>query len=470
MAENDRQRKGNLVYDVDEKPRSARDYALYSLQWLVTMFYGVVWGYALVGIGLGFEGEDLTRYMSAVVLTIGVATLLQAWLGHRFAMVSGPNVIPSLAIVAAATTGGMEYALQSFTAQAIAGVLLMALALVGLLNLIRRIWSPLILGAMVLMVGLAIAEQGLELLIEAGFAWPFWVGAALALGGSVVAIRGTGVWATLPPLFVIGLGYLIFMLFGDFEWELITEAPLFVLPAPFPYGLAWPPLDLIVIMFVVNLMAALNLYGNVTGYAEVVHEEVAETKTKRFFTVFGAAETALSGILGAPATVPYGENLGIVMLTRVAARVFIIVASLGFIVLAFLGPMGGLMAAMPGPVAGAVLLGIASTAVGIGVNIMTQVPAFGRREQTLVGFSVFLSLGLFLLPEEAWEAAPRLVSTIFGNPIISVILFVMLFEQAIFRGTGDDATEEEAGMEENEDREMEDEESTREHTDAARTG
>ena len=50
-----------------------------------------------------------------------------------------------------------------------------------------------------------------------------------------------------------------------------------------------------------------------------------------------------------------------------------------------------------------------------------------------VGFSIFLSLGLYLLPPEAWAHTPSLIKTVFGNPVISVILFVMLFEHVIFR-------------------------------------
>jgi hypothetical protein len=70
------------------------------------MVYAVVWGYAIVGVGLNFQGARMTTYISAVVLTIGLSTLLQSWLGHRMAMVHGPNVIPSLAIVAAFTAAG----------------------------------------------------------------------------------------------------------------------------------------------------------------------------------------------------------------------------------------------------------------------------------------------------------------------------------------------------------------------------
>jgi xanthine/uracil permease len=423
----------DLVYGVSQKPRNARDWGLYSFQWLVTMFYAVVWGFAIVGLGLGFEGEVLTAYMAAVVLMIGLSTLLQATVGHRMAMVSGPNIIPSLAIVAAHATGGLDYALQAFTAQAIAGLVIAVLGLAGVLGLIRKVWSPLVLGAMVMMVGLAVASVGLEQLIGLGFGWQFLAGAGLALGGTVLAIRAKGVLATLPPLFVIGVGYLLFAVTGQIEWEGVRQAPTFATPAIFPYGLGLPPWELLLIMFVVNLMAAVNMFGNIHGYAEVVGEKVPRGREKRAFGVLGAAETGVAGVLGVPATVPYGENLGIVLLTRVAARIFIIVAAIVFLLLAFLGPMGALMAAMPEPVSGAVLLGIASTVIGIGVKIMQDAPAFGRREQSLVGFSVFLALGMYLLPGEAWEAVPQLLATIFSNPVVSVIIFVILFERVVFR-------------------------------------
>lgn len=422
-----------LVYNVDDPPRSIGDWIIYSLQWIVTMVYAVVWGYAIVGIEMGFDSAGLSAYMSSIVLTIGLSTLLQAWLGHRLAMVSGPNVIPSLAIVAAITAGGKDYAQQAFLAQAISGVVIIALTLLGAVKYIKKIWSPLILGAMVMLVGLSISKQGLELLVAFGFGWQFFTGVALALMGIFVAIRAKGIWGTLPPLIIIILGYAVFMVMNEFQWELMQEPGLFVLPKVLPYGLEMPPLDLIAIMIVVNLMAALNMFGNLRGYGDVINHKLKEKTMNRSFLFFGTIETCMAGILGVPATVAYGENLGIVMLTRVAARGFIIAASVFFIAFAFLGPIGGLMAAMPKPVAGAVLLGIASTVIGIGANMMAAAPAFGRREQSLVGFSIFLSLGLFLLPEETWKDVPRILTTIFSNPIISVILFVILFEQILFR-------------------------------------
>jgi xanthine/uracil permease len=422
----------SLLYGRTDQPRSARDWALYSLQWVVTMFYAVVWGYAIVGVGLHFEGAKMTAYISAVVLTIGLSTLLQAWLGHRMAMVSGPNVIPSFAIVAAYASGGDNYAFQAFTAQALAGIIIVILVYLGAVRSIRRAWSPLVLGSMILMIGLTVAGVGLADLTQAGFGLGFLIGLALALGGSVLAIRGRGAWATLPPVFIIVLGYIIFLALGRVDLELVRQAPLVSVPTFFPNGWTMPSWDLVLIMLIVNLMAAANFYGNLHGYADVIGEKVTASEERRSFTIFGLVETMLPGILGTPATVAFGENLGIVQLTRVAARAFIMVAAAIFIVLAFIGPFGALMAAMPKEVAGAVLLGIASPVIGIGAHILNSAPSFQRREQTLVGFSIFLSLGLHLLPEEVWKQTPRLIETVFSNSIISVIIFVLVFEKVIF--------------------------------------
>src|SRR5690349_13753735 len=128
----------NLIYRRNEHPRSATDWYIYGLQWFVTMFYAVVWGYAIVGVGLKFEGSSMTTYISSVVLTIGISTLLQAKLGHRMAMVSGPNVIPSFAIVAAFASGGATYAYEAITAQALTGILVVVLVYFGAIRYIRR--------------------------------------------------------------------------------------------------------------------------------------------------------------------------------------------------------------------------------------------------------------------------------------------------------------------------------------------
>jgi xanthine/uracil permease len=396
------------------------------------MFYCVVWGYALVGVELEFTGQVLARYMATIVFMIGVSTLLQLLLGHRFTMVSGPNVIPSLAIMSTMQVAGKDYALMSFNAQAIAGIIVAVLGALGIIGYISKVWSNLVLGSMIMMVGLSITGTGLNLLTAQGVGWPFWVGLALALAAGLISIKGKGVVSTIPTLVVIVVGYIIFIGTGNFDWQFVGELPLITYPNLFPFEAKMPPIDLIITMVIVNLMAALNLYGNITGWGSIVGHEVEPTQSKKSFTVFGLIETTLAGILGVPGYVAYGENLGIITLTRVASRFFLMIASIVFIVASFFGPIGGFMAAMPDPIAGAILLGIASTVIGQGADVWTN-KDFGRREILITGFSVFLSYGLSLLPNEFWNQVPRLAATVFSNPIITVILVVIVLEQVFFR-------------------------------------
>lgn len=426
-----------LVYTPDEKPRTTQDAVIYSLQWIMIMFYPVVWGYSIVGKGLGMTGEEMGMYMVRVVFIIGISTLLQVLAGHRLSMVSGPNIIPSLAIVAAGAVGGKEYALQSFNAYIIAGLIVAALGAAGFISYIGRVWTPLVSGAMILMVGLSTSTAGVSLIASQNATAPFFIGIALALICGFLSIKGKGMIATIPVLITIVLGYLIFMVIGQFDWELVTSMPVFTVPKLFPYGMQMPPVDLIVTMVIVNIFSAVNLYGNIQGYTGIIGKKMTAVEEKRYFSVFGIVEGVLASVFGVPSNVAYGENLGFILLTRVASRFFILVASVVFIVLSFFGNIGGLMAAMPEAVAGAVLMGVACTLIGIGASNWSQGPKFATREIFIVGFSVFLAFGLSFLPETFFATVPRLVGTLFKNPVIMVIILVVIMEQLIFREHAD---------------------------------
>ncbi len=430
----DSQSQFKLVYGPEDRPEHLKDTIIYSLQWVLIMFYPVVWGYAIVGVGLGFTGNELAAYMGRVVLMIGVSTLIQAVMGHRLSLISGPNVIPSLAIVAAMAIGGKEYALLSFNAFIISGIIVTILGALGLISYIGKIWTPLALGAMIMMVGLTTSFTGMELISSYQATWPFYVGIFLALLAGWLSIKGKGMLANIPVLITIVSGYAIFMIGGKFDWSLVNNMPTIVLPKVLPYGMEMPPLDLIVTMLIVNIFSAVNLYGNVGGYSSIVGVKVDSKREKRYFTIFGLVESVVASIFGVPVHTAYGENLGFVLLTKIASRFLIIVASVIFIILSFFGKVGGLMAAMPGPVAGAVLLGVASTLIGIGADTVKGAgKTYATREIFIVGFSVFLALGTSRLPQEFFNSLPRLVATLLNNPVIFVIVLVMLMEQIIFR-------------------------------------
>lgn len=423
----------DLVYGLNDAPRSNTDRIIYSLQWVFIMFYPVVWGYSIVGLNVGFTPEELSGYMARVVLMIGVSTLIQVIAGHKLSMVSGPNIIPSLAIVAAFSLGGKEFALMSFNAYIIAGLVVAALGGFGLIGYIGKVWTPLALGGMVMTVGLVTSTVGMGLIAQAGASWPFIVGVGLALLCGWISIQGKGLLATVPVLVAIIIGYIVFIATDRFNWDLVDTMPFLSIPELFPYGFEMPPVQLILTMIIVNLFSAVNLYGNISGYTRIIGQRITPSQEKRYFTIFGLVEGSASSVLGVPANVAYGENLGLVLLTRIASRYFIIVAGIAFIALSFFGKFGGMMAAMPKEVAGAVLLGVASTLIGIGANIWHQNKQYETREIFITGFAVFFAYGVSTLPQTFFDTLPDLVSMLLKNAVITVIVTVIMLEQFIFR-------------------------------------
>lgn len=426
----------DLVYGPDEPSRSTKDTIIYTLQWVLIMFYPVVWGLSIVGLGLNLSGSVLANYMVRIVFMIGVTTLIQILFGHKLAMITGPNIIPSLAIVSAFAVGGKEYALLSFNAYIIAGIVVALLGITGIISLIEKVWTPLVLGSMVMMVGLATSAVGMGLIAEYSASWPFYVGVGLALLCGWLSIKGKGLLSTIPVLITIVLGYLIFMLLGKFDWAMVRSMPTFTYPTLFPFGMGIPPWDLVLTMTIVHIFSAVNLYGNVDGYKTIAgikpdQREVQLKNEKRYFTIFGLVEGSLAGLFGVPGYVSYGENLGFLMLTKVASRLFMIIASVIFIVMSFFGQIGGIMAAMPRPVAGAILLGVASTLIGEGASIWHS-QKFESKEIFIVGFSIFFCFGISNLSESFYNSIPNIVGNILKNPVITVIILVILLEQIVF--------------------------------------
>ena len=431
MSEEAVKPKTTLVYGPNDKPQSGRDAILLSLQWILILFYPVVWGYSIVGINIGLTSSELSGYMSRVVLMIGVSTLIQVLAGHKLSMVSGPNIIPSVAIVAAFSIGGKENALAAFNAYIIAGVIVAVIGALGWFRYVGKVWTPLALGAMVMMVGLTTSGVGVGLIAGRGASWTFVVGILLALMCGWLSIQGKGILATIPVMITIVIGYAIFISSGNFDWSIVENMPALSVPALFPYGWDMPSGSLILTMIIVNFFSAVNLYGNLYAYAGIVGVQVTPADEKRTFVIFGLVEGVVCSLFGVPSHVAYGENLGFALLTKVASRFFMIVAAIAYIVLGFSGKFNGLMAAMPGEVAGAVLLGVACTLIGIGASTWCQ-NHYGTREIFITGFSVFLSLGLNNLPQVFFASVPDLVGMLFKNPVIMVIILVIVLEQFVF--------------------------------------
>lgn len=428
----------NMIYTVNQK-MEPKKLILYGIQWALFMVYGIVWAYSIIGIGTGLEGKDLSIFITNVVFTMGVSTLIHASVGHKLGAMSAPSAVTLLSVLSIVSLAGREYGFQAYNAFIIAGVVVAILGYTGVIGYIRKVWSPLVLGGVVMSLGLSVMSLAAGSLSAEGNGWPFWVGILLALVCGFLSVKGKGVLATLPALVVLVVGYIVFIATKNFDWSIAQSLPVFTYPKPFPYGFSFPPVELILMMIVVALFNSMVGYGNVQGTASAVGAKVDDKQFRKVFAVHGIVETSIGGLFGVPALVPYAENIGYSLLTRVASRYPAMIGGAIFILVSFLGKAVGFMAAIPTVLAGAILMGFAAPLIAAGAGIWHGSEEFGTREQFICGFSLFLAMGLSSLGGDFWSGMPQLVSTLLTTPSLSTMLFIIILEQVVFRKKKDKA-------------------------------
>jgi len=404
---------------------------VYGLQGVAMATYPIAWGLAFVGFGLDLAGAQLATFVTATVFTVGLTTLAHALAGHRLGVLSGPHIVPAFTMLTA-YQAGLPLA-EVFGGLLVGAVLSVVLGLLGVANLLQRFFTPLVMGSLIVMIGLGTASVGVPFLTELGV--PFLLLAVgLGVGIGYISFTLSGFVSTIAVLIIVVIGYVISIATGHLNWQLVLDFPLISPPRLFLFGLAWPRPSILISAVVAMLVSGMQEIMHVSAIAQVADEPQAARRVKPALSVFGLVGGVIPSFLSATPLVTYAVNAGFIAATGVVSRYPMMVAGLLLMVISALGPLAGFLAAMPKPLAGAILLGVAGPVIGIGARFWrTGTPHFGDVEAFIVGFSIFLALGWQALPPEFVTQLPGWVSQVLGNPLIAVLVYVIVLEQVVFR-------------------------------------
>lgn len=382
------------VIDVHERPPLKHAVPL-GIQHLFAMFGATVLVPFLTGLN-----------PSVALLSSGLGTLLfivitkgqvPAYLGSSFAFIAPIQLI--------AAQYGFEYALGGTVA---VGLLYTLVALVVRaigVNWIHRMLPPVVVGPVIIVIGLGLAATGVDM---AGLAvgtdpetgatilpsltdpavWTAAVTLAVAL---LASIKFRGFLASIPILIAIVVGYLFALAVGMVDLEPVRQARWFALP-----DLTLPKFNVaaLSIMLPVSLVTMAEHLGDVMVVSRVVGRDFfAKPGLHRTLMGDGLA-TSLAGLIGGPPNTTYGENVGVMAITKVFSVWVIGLAALFATGLAFIDKVGALIRSIPSPVMGGIsmmLFGVIA-ASGLRTLIENQVD-LGKTRNLLIA-SVILVLGV----------------------------------------------------------------------------
>ncbi|MED1202794.1 uracil permease [Heyndrickxia acidicola] len=343
---------------------------------------------------------------ATILLLNGIGTLLYifitkgkipAYLGSSFAFIA-----PVGAVLANHAGGnGYNYALGGFLAVGIILLIVSFIVKVAGTGWIDVIFPPAAMGAVVAVIGLQLVPTAAQM---AGLVSPSnppknWTPDSHTLMVSLLTLAITIVcWVTLkgflkiiPILIGIIAGYIIAALYGMVDFTSVRHAAWISLPHY--YKMQFNLSDIIII-----LPAALVIIPEHIGHLVVTGNIVNKNLTKdpgldRSLMGNGIS-TIISSFFGATPNTTYGENIGVLAITRVYSTWIIGGAAVIAIILSFCGKLAALISSIPTPVMGGISLLLFGVIAASGIRMLVETKVDYSKSQNLILTCVVLAIGI----------------------------------------------------------------------------
>ena len=353
--------------------------------------------------------------VSATLLFAGLGTLLfhllakgkvPAFLGSSFAFIGGyAAVAPMLPDAAGeATIPNLELLPYACFGVALAGLLyvvLSALFKVFGIKKVMRFFPPIVTGPVIICIGLTLSSSAID---NCQSNW--WIALVAILVVVVTNIFGKGMIKIIPILLGLAASYLVAAVTGNVDFTAVKEAAWLGLPFQWSntvFGLfARDNLDTSMLITAAITIMPLALATMVEHIGDMC--AISSTCNRNYLadpglhrTLLGdGLATTLASLFGAPANTTYGENTGVLALSKVYDPRVIRIAAVLAILFSFSPKFEALVAAMPAATIGGVsmiLYGMIS-AVGVRNVVENKVDFTASRNVLIAAIIMVLSIGI----------------------------------------------------------------------------
>lgn len=375
------------------------------LQHMFAMFGATILVPILVNVY--FEGEGLS--IQVTLICAGLGTLffhlcsklkVPAFLGSSFAFLGGFQTVAQLdsGIFADMSMGEkLPYACGGIV---IAGLFYLVLALViKLLGVkkVMRFLPPVVTGPIIICIGLSLAPSAVS------NASTNWLLAAIALGTIIIFnIWGKGMFKIIPILMGVLISYgaaLILNAVGItnpdgsaiLDFAGVQAAKWVGLP---PFQICRFDVTAILVMAPIALATMMEHIGDMSAISATVGENFIEDPGLHRTLAGDGLATALSALVGGPANTTYGENTGVLELSKVYDPKVIRLAAVYAVVLSFIPKMSEIIGSIPSAIIGGVSFMLYGMISAIGVRNVVENKVDFTKSRNLIIAAVILVSGL----------------------------------------------------------------------------
>ena len=350
-------------------------FAMFGASVLVPFIFGINPAIVLFMNGLGT--------LLFIFITKGKAP---AYLGSSFAFLAPASIVIS--------KWGYSYTLGGFVAVGFLGCILSFIIYKFGSNWINVVLPPAAMGPVVALIGLELAgtaagNAGLTGdKISSANVTVFLVTLLVAVFGSVMFRKFLSV---IPILIAIIVGYIAAVFCGIVDFAPVAQAPIFSLPN---FSMPKFKLEAIVTIIPVLLVVTSEHIGHQIVTSKIVERDLLQDPGLHRTLFADNFSTMISGFIGSVPTTTYGENIGVMAMTRVYSVYVIAGAAVLSIISSFIGKMTTLISTIPGPVIGGISFLLYGMIGASGIRILVDSQVDYSKSRNMAMTSVIMVTGL----------------------------------------------------------------------------
>lgn len=423
----------DILLKVDEKPKGGQWFGL-SFQHLFAMFGSTVLVPILVGIdpaiALLSSGLGTLAHMSVTRFKV------PAYMGSSFAYIGAMQLLMKQggmpAIAQGALTGGLVYLLVAIIVR-FAGQ-----------GWIDRVLPPIVVGPIVMVIGLSLAPVAINDSMYTnpgamtGYSLPFLAISMITVMAIVIfSIYGKGFLSVVPILLGIVTGYIAAIIIGKVtgqsivDFSNVSQASWLSLPTmeiPFlSYKWAFYP-SAILTMAPIAFVTMTEHFGHIMVLNSLTGKDYfKEPGLDQTLAGDGVAQV-IASFIGAPPVTSYGENIGVMAITKIHSIYVIAGAAVLAVVVSFIGKLTALLTSIPSPVIGGASIALFGVIAASGLKIIVENKINFDIKRNLLISSVVLVIGIGGMVLDITQNLQ--ISSVAIATIIGIVLNLVLPEEA----------------------------------------
>ncbi|MFL6556261.1 MAG: solute carrier family 23 protein, partial [Bacillus sp. (in: firmicutes)] len=317
-----------------------------------------------------------------------------AYLGSSFAFIA-----PVIAAKAAGGPGGAM--VGTFLAGLVYGIVALVISKAGH-RWIMNLLPPIVVGPVIIVIGLALSGTAVNMAMNnpatGKYSLLHFSVALVTLAATIIfSIYAKKMLSMIPILAGIIVGYIYALLVGIVDFTPVLNAkwfemPEFILPfVSYKVKFTW---DLVLLMVPVAIVTLSEHIGHQLVLSKVVGRDyIKEPGLHRSILGDGTA-TIISALVGGPPKTTYGENIGVLAITRVYSVYVIAGAAVFAIIFGFIGKITALIGTIPTPVMGGVSILLFGIIASSGLRMLVDSKIDFGNKRNLVISSVILVIGI----------------------------------------------------------------------------